>query len=515
MFLGEVPGDDASALDGLRKQAAAESDPTALQAQLLALGSLSAHGAVTDASWFRPWLTHPDPLVRLAAIRAALPTATTSAAARGLGGTAGSAFVAFGAASLPDVPWGSQGREAVRGFAEPLRAQPREARELVGALTGAPRADLRRAALVAADAQLRYWRRPSAGLWEAVVAGLDDEDRVRAQALDILAGGGAAVTPYADRLARFVQEQDRAATSTSTVDLAVRALMGAADDRALPRYRERFGSHYLRGEPPPLRWAPHLLPAFRERLRGGPGARGIPEVLNALTAWGPSAVPATPELAGLLDTTYAGPAADALGRIGPAARTAGGEAVADLLAGLARGDLRPPRGADGIGCVPPPASQGWHGAQTAAWAHWRVTGDPELALRVIGAAALAGLGRPALARLADLGSLAFRYADAVRPLLGCPGAWSRLGAAEAWWRLTGDAATAVDTLLPELRPLAAYEVTPLVLRTVQALGRIGSPAAAAAPTLRVVLDADRRYGGGILLDEQICRAATEALDRIG
>ncbi|MBD0739449.1 hypothetical protein [Streptomyces sp. CBMA29] len=133
-----------------------ESDPTALQAQLLALGSLSAHSAVTDAFWLRPCLTHADPLVRLAAIRAALPTVTTPAAARGLGRTAGTAFVAFGTASLPDVQWRSQVREAVRGFADPLRAHPREALELVGALAGAARADLRRAALVAANTQLRY-----------------------------------------------------------------------------------------------------------------------------------------------------------------------------------------------------------------------------------------------------------------------------------------------------------------------------------------------------------------------
>nr|WSW47934.1 hypothetical protein OG296_35300 [Streptomyces sp. NBC_01001] len=45
----------------------------------------------------------------------------------------------------------------------------------------------------------------------------------------------------------------------------------------------------------------------------------------------------------------------------------------------------------------------WHGEQTAAWAHCRITGDAELALRVSGAAVRAGLGRPVLRYLADLG----------------------------------------------------------------------------------------------------------------
>ncbi|MGW7440314.1 hypothetical protein [Streptomyces sp. NPDC054849] len=221
----------------------------------------------------------------------------------------------------------------------------------------------------------------------------------------------------------------------------------------------------------------------------------------------PAAAPAAPELAGLLTTPAARPAAEALGRIGPAAASAArtrGVAgpVAGVLAGLALGDTDRP-------------GPRWRGAQTAAWAHWRITGDPDLALRVCGAAARAGLGRPVLRYLADLGPLAAPYADAVSPLLTCPGEWSRVGAAEAWWRITGDAAPAVDALVPELAPLAGHGVTPLVLRTVRTLGAIGRPAAAALPVLQAVTSSRRRYGGDILRDEELTRVAREALSGLG
>ncbi|WP_374772268.1 hypothetical protein OG756_03190 [Streptomyces sp. NBC_01310] len=131
-----------------------------------------------------------------------------------------------------------------------------------------------------------------------------------------------------------------------------------------------------------------------------------------------------------------------------------------------------------------------------------------------GAAARAGLGRPVLRHLADLGPPAAPYADAVRPLLTCPGEWSRVGAAEAWWRITGEAAPAVEALLPELAPLAGHRVTPLVLRTVRALGAIGGPAAAARPVLEAVMSSRRRYGGVILRDEELFRVTQKALSCI-
>lgn len=358
--------------------------------------------------------------------------------------------------------------------------------------------------LEAAGARVRRWRQAGPEVWGVVAAGLDGAQGVAADALRIFAVGGSEAAPYADRLLRFVEDHRFLPDAwMSNVDRAVQALVGVGDDRVVPWYRERFGSYYLTPGALPERWAPALLPAFRERLREGPKASGVREVLRHLTGWGPAAAPAVPELLTVLDTPYARQAAEALGRIG-----AGAAPAAGLLGALARGDLRPPRADAGTSRTP----RRWHGAQTAAWAHWRVTGDPHLALDVIGAAVRAG--HPVLTRLADLGPLAASRTDDLRPYLDHVGAWARAGAAEAWWRLTGDAATAVRTLLPQLTPLAAHEATPLILRTVEALGRIGRPAAPATPLLEAVTTSERRYGGTILLDESLHRAAEQALRRI-
>ncbi|MET9467840.1 hypothetical protein ABZY44_24155 [Streptomyces sp. NPDC006544] len=501
----ELRRDDPATLDVLRRQAAEERDPTALVSQLLAVGALSGSGAPEAgiARWPRPWLDHKHVQVRLAAARAVLLTAAPGDA-RGTGRRVAGAFAEIGGGALSEVPWWPLGYDPIERFAELLAAQPQEAQALVDGLARHRDPRLRRKAVGAAGRQLRHWRNPSGRLWETVAAGLEDDPEVADEAASVFARGGNAAAPYADRLVGFVEGFGLTPRSAST-DRAVQALAGMGDDRAKGWYRERFGSYYLKVESLPERWAPDLLPPLRERLAGDPGARAVPEALEILTRWGPAAAQAVPELTGLLTTAHARPAAEALGRIGPAASTAAG-----VLAALARGDATPwPLGLS-AGRPPKP----WQGVQTAAWAHWRVSGDPELALRVCGSAARAGLSRPVLRYLADLGPLAAPYADDVRHLLDAPGEWTRVGAAEAWWRMTGEAAPALAALLPELRPLDEHLVPPLVLRTVRALGAIGRPAAAALPVLRAVIASERRYGADILRDEELCRTAREALERV-
>lgn len=504
--LRELRRNDPATLDVLRRQAAEEEDPAALVSQLLAVGALSASGSPepVTAQWARPWLDHRHVQVRLAAARAVLLMAAPGEA-RGTGRRVAEAFAEIGTGALPEVPWWPAGYAPVGRFADLLAAHPQEAQALVDGLARHRNPRLRREAVSAAGRQLRHWRNPPAGLWETVAAGLEDESEVAGEAATVFARGGNAAAPYADRLVRFVEGFGLGA-HTASGNGAVRALAGMGDDRATAWYRERFGDFRPPVESLPERWAPALLPGFRERLAAGPGTSGLAEALEALTRWGPAAASAAPELIGLLDTALARPAAEALGRIGPTA-----SAAADPLAALARGDTSPWRfGRPETERSPKP----WQGAQTAAWAHWRVTGDPEPALRLCGSAARAGPGRPVLRYLADLGPLAAPYADAVRALLGCHGEWTRVGAAEAWWRITGEAAPAVETLLPELAPLAEHRVPPLVLQTVRALGAIGRPAAAALPALHAVIASERRYGADVLRDEELCRTAREALDRI-
>ncbi|WP_405982820.1 hypothetical protein [Streptomyces sp. NBC_00158] len=488
---------EPAALDALRRAAAVEDDPTALVAQLMAVGQPSQ-----EKEWLLPWLDHGNPMVALAAARGVLASGDGDAADGAAGRAVARGLAAAGGERLAEVPWWPLGYEPVRRFAELSAPYPYESAALFEALAGHRHGDLRRAAVVTAGARLRYWRGPAPELWAAVAAGLDDEPDVASASVEVLAAGGTAAAPCADPLVRHV-EHSGGVGCAANADPAVRALVGMGDDRAADWYAARLGSHWLDVAPLPARWAPRLLPVFRRRLAGdgtdGIGGHAVPRILRTLGDWGPVAAPAVPELVGLLDSPLARTAAEALGSIGTAA--AAGKAARPLAALVA--------------AAPGPGRHPWHGgAQTAAWAYWRVTGDPEPALRVCGAAARAGLGQPVLRHLADLGPLAARYADAVRPLLTCPGEWSRVGAAEAWWRITGDAEPAVAALLPELAPLARHAVTPLVVRTVRVLGAIGGPAAAALPVLHEVAASPRRYGSSIPGDEELLRAVREALTAI-
>lgn len=138
----------------------------------------------------------------------------------------------------------------------------------------------------------------------------------------------------------------------------------------------------------------------------------------------------------------------------------GPEVGTAAVVAVARRDPKPP----GLGELeqlargrrrPGPRTTPWAGAQHAAWAHWRVTGDPGIALEVLGRAAARGPGGVMLPYLAELGPLAGAHADAVRAHLLLPGSWNRVESAHAWWRITGDAAVAVPVLAGELESLAA------------------------------------------------------------
>ncbi|MEU0938423.1 hypothetical protein [Embleya sp. NPDC005971] len=156
----------------------------------------------------------------------------------------------------------------------------------------------------------------------------------------------------------------------------------------------------------------------------------------------------------------------------------------------------------------------WHGTQIAAWAHWRVTEDPELALTVLGGALRSPRQAPLLHRLADLGPIASAYADDVRHLFDHAGDWTRLTAAHAWWRITGDPEPALPELLRAPAPVRSGRATEHTLIVVRLLGDIGPPARKAADTLRTIVANERRVGGSILADEELCRATGAALTAI-
>ncbi|MFI5546677.1 hypothetical protein ACIA6E_23225 [Streptomyces sp. NPDC051815] len=205
-------------------------------------------------------------------------------------------------------------------------------------------------------------------------------------------------------------------------------------------------------------------------------------------------------VAGRLDTQFAVDALRVLGRIGPVAA-----GTADRLVAYATGR--------------DPGAGREHG-RCAAWAHWRVTGDPELALDVCGTAVRSGSGSHGLPFLADLGPLAAAHADAVLGLTRSPGGWTRVAAAYAYWRITGDAEPAVPVLLAEVDPEWTGNPAMPVREAVRRLGETGAPAAEAAPLLRGILARGERLGHDyvgtrILADDAYTRTLTEALARLG
>ncbi|MEU8773439.1 hypothetical protein [Streptomyces sp. NPDC048606] len=251
-----------------------------------------------------------------------------------------------------------------------------------------------------------------------------------------------------------------------------------------------------------------LLPGIRRLLVDSAGDEHLRPVLAALASWGPAASEAVPELLSTLATRNARWACDVLGAVGPAAMPA-----AHTLEAFVRGTAQPPRHDDGA--LAPDGVRRWHGVQNAAWAHWRITGEPELFLTFLRDAAARGLGRADLGRLAELGPRARACATAVRPLLESPGAWTRVQAAHAWWRITDDADAAVPVLLAALEPLKSGAADEPCRAAVRHIARIGSPACAAAPLLEAALSSDRCFPADVYPAARAALAAFETGPRVG
>ncbi|MFJ7585966.1 hypothetical protein ACIQZO_00930 [Streptomyces sp. NPDC097617] len=354
--------------------------------------------------------------------------------------------------------------------------------------------------LAAATKAVFRYRRPRPWCWEVVVKAVCDETHAGRDADLAVTQAGPAVSAHADRIAVSLGK------GLGPVDALTLALAGMGDLRALPGLRRLARERPLSYDRPHARIlaalpAAELLPVLLPSLRRKPERHYTSSpMLEPLVAWGTAAAPAVPEVVPYLDTPYPYDALRALGRIGPPAAVA-----ADRMAAYATGRRD----------VPP----GRHIARRAAWAHWRVTGEPTLALDVCGAAVRSGTASHGLPFLADLGPPAAAHADPVRGLMESPGAWTRVAAAHAYWRITGDPEPAVPVLLAEVDPAWAGNPAMPVREAVHRLGEIGAPAAAAASRLRSVLAREERLthpfvGVRVLADEVYVRTLTVALERI-
>ncbi|MDE1682605.1 HEAT repeat domain-containing protein [Streptomyces neyagawaensis] len=535
------PGDDA--LPALLSRWHAESDPVTRLDLVLALGNAVRRGpvgALSDeaaapsdeaatpsyeaAALLDSLLAAPEPQLRLAAVLALGDGPRASAAAS----AEGRLEIALGALRDPSVElWQrtSAGECGARGMHQWTASLFDDASPAfaLGLMADHPDEEQRVGGLEQAARVLSRWRSPADALLPGVVARLDDPaTEVRYRAAELLACLGPAATAHADAVAALLDDTAVRATrgGETVAEAAVWALARMDDPRCLPRLTEHvagtrpgfasvgayYGSSANSFHHPTLpalhevlvRLPDHaeaLLPGVCDRLSPTEDIRLLGRLGEVLAAWGPAAEPAVPRLLDLLADDERWPAAaTALAGIGRAGR-AGREAL------LAR------------------SRTGGPDAELAAWAYWRVGGDPGPALDVLGPAATDEdrATHTALSRLADLGPHAAGYADRLRELAAAEDDWGRTQAAHALWAVTGgDTETAVPALMETVRKLPTGTYLPAMLPAVRHLARMGEAAVPAARLLQDLPADDRRvhyFGGwrGFTEDESIRMAVDELL----
>ncbi|MFF7259154.1 HEAT repeat domain-containing protein [Streptomyces sp. NPDC008159] len=521
------PGEDA--LPALLSRWHAESDPVTRLDLVLALGNAARHGragAPSDeaAALLDSLLAAPEPQLRLAALHALSDRTRASATAP----AEGRLEIALSALRDPSVELWQRTSAAecgVRGMHQWTAslfdgASPAFA---LGLMADHPDEEQRVGGLEQAARVLSRWRSPVDALLPGVVARLDDPAaEVRYRAAELLACLGPAAAAHADAVAVLLDDTAVRATrgGEAVADAAVWALARMNDPRCLPRLTEHVpgtrpgfasaGAYYggsansfHHPSLPALHevladlpdHAQALLPAICDRLDPTEDPRNLRRFGEVLAAWGPAAESAVPPLLVLLADDERWPAAaTALAGIGGAGR-AGREAL------LTR------------------SGTGGPDAELAAWAYWRVGGEPGPALDVLGPAATDEdrATHSALSRLADLGPHAAGYADRLRELAAAEDHWVRTQAAHALWAVTGgDTETAVPALLEVVRKLPDGTYLPVMLPAVRHLARMGEAAAPAARLLQDLPADDRRlyyFGGwrGFTEDEAIRTAVDQLL----
>ncbi|MGH3249843.1 MAG: HEAT repeat domain-containing protein [Trebonia sp.] len=372
----------------------------------------------------------------------------------------------------------------------------------------------RAAALGHAGALMQEWRAVPGTLLPFIGGKLGEaEAEVRYRAAYLLACAGRDAAPYADQVAALVGDGSPAGFRGEHVvgDAAVWALARAGDPRAVPELERRLAGGRLGFRTVSMHYGRQGLP-FTVNLPS------IGAVLTRADAGGELTGPA----AALLRTAHAvgnaslaamlcesiGERADAMLAV-PALLEVLRESPADRFPGPAAAFALGRIGAAAHGAAAELRRLAREGSGPAAWALWRVTGDPAEALPVLAAGLARAPRGHALARhLADLGPLAAGTEGQLRTMLGEADHWARAEAAHALWRITGDRETAVSTLAAVVAPLANGEFLPARLAAMRYLAAIPDPGNGAAAEVTVVaqsvLDNPRRLassGGWRLFDE--------------
>jgi hypothetical protein len=532
-FLAGIGGlDPGQAVAGLRARLESELDPAVRYDVIVALGTGAAGTALAGAVRAAVAVLardEPDPQARLAAVHA---LARLGQPVNGQAGLMVEAVTHPSAAAWGHSMWlGGRASVMVTATGGILADDPAVAVSYAMGVSSRGDSDQRVAAMNYLGSVIEEWRAVPGTVLSFLAGQLRaPEPAVRFRAAYLLAGIGQDARPFADALAGLTADA-AAATShgarTTVSDAAVWALTRTGDPRGIPELGSRLkggrtgfptvntsfqrrvgrnaaftaslpsiGTVVTDADP-----GARLLDLVIERLRAAAG--GTDPLLAAilcetLGAWGPQATPAVPQLHHVLRESTPGrcpsqAAAVALGLIGSAAD----QAAADLQ-----------RHALG-------------GSPEAVWALGRVTGDIQQAV-----AALIGMirlpaGDHVLRYLADFGAGAAAAEEwLAESLSSYPGEWRQVEAAHAWWRITGDASTAIPVLARAARPLADDAFLPARLAAMRYLAAIpdpdpdGSAAAAVTATARSVLANPRRLasngGWRAFAEDDQARAAAAA-----
>jgi hypothetical protein len=355
------------------------------------------------------------------------------------------------------------------------------------------------------------WRSAAAELAPDIAAVLTEPDLTE-HALHLLAAAGSAARPYLAEIAAHLRAPGRAGLLANwalvrlgderAVPLAIASLTGPHDLYAIggSSYTDRF--YWLTQDPgiadvliPLAAYADRIVPAIRTRLRRDASSPTAHQIGEVVIAYGPSAADAAAEFADMLGTDRHRTACRVLAALGPAAAS-----VHSRLARHAAAD-----GFDGSG---------------AAWALFRVTGDPQPFLDAQEVWGGEYDAAAAARRVADFGPLAIGHLDHIELLLQTRfRSWVGAELAYAHFRVTGDPTRCVEVFDAALEPLRHKRQLPVTRLLLRYVADLGPAAVRFAPLLRQVIEQDERLecSGGwraVVEDEEAVRLATAALAAI-
>ncbi|UGT44281.1 hypothetical protein LTV02_13175 [Nocardia yamanashiensis] len=451
-------------------------------------------------------LAEDDLQLRLAAVHA-LAESDPTVAARQVS-TLVEAVLDPGSALWPDSAWiGGTPATIVHSTGALLAADPVAATVFAVGTARDDNPQRRVAALGHTQQVLSQWRTTTDELLPLLTRSLGDEaPEVRYRAAALLACLGPDAAAQVDQLlTRTTDSALRGSPDPSTVgDAAVWALARQNHPGCLPGLLERLSGDRLGfntrlvhfGRDMPRMGQPAIcevlipLRHHAEVLLGPLAARRdlASNLCRVVQAWGPSAVSALPAVVdAAADGKLLAVAAMAMGAIGPAA--------ADAARTL-------PRDVD---------------LPAVTWALWRTGADPELGRTSL----IHRLSRPeprhnVIALVADLGSDAASCADTLRTLTSSADMWTRVEAAHALWRITGDPTVPAAVLTELSQPLAQGDCLPARIAALCHLADIGEVDDRTRSMARAIVENPRRiaYFGGwrtFTEDERIRTAASALL----